>query len=130
MKRPPLWVGRQAVRVRRFKPPEIAEYRELSGDRGVSWNGIPGPLLAGMISDLLGTELPGEGTMWMKQRLSFPASASAGAEIRARVEITRLRPDKDLVNLASTVTADGATVVDGETLVLVPDLEGRMEEPR
>ena len=130
MKSPLLRVGREASRTRRFTVEEIDEYLELSGDAGLAWSGIPGPLLAGLVSDLLGTELPGEGTMWMKQRMSFPAPAPLGAAIVARVQITRLRPEKDLVNLASVVTADGVTVLDGETLVLVPGLDGRMEEPR
>jgi acyl dehydratase len=56
--------------------------------------------------------------------LQFPAVAHVGEIITATVEITRLRPEKDLVNLRSTCTnSTGAIVCSGETLVWVSDLE-------
>jgi acyl dehydratase len=126
VRKPDLSLGQEAKRTRTVTAGDIIDYRSLSGDRNVDWGGVPGPLLAGMISDLLGTELPGEGTMWMKQRMSFPAPAPVGAEVVATVRITRFRPEKDLVNLAASCCVAGETVLDGETLVMVPDLAGRM----
>lgn len=85
---------------------------------------LPGGLLGGMISDLLGTELPGRGTNWLKQRFDFLKPAYPNATITANVEITRLRPEKDLVNLRTTcVDPTGDLVLDGEALVWVSDLE-------
>jgi acyl dehydratase len=85
---------------------------------------LPGGLLGGMISDLLGTELPGWGTNWLKQRFSFPKPAYPNATITANVEIVRLRPEKDLVNLRTTcVDPVGDLVLEGEALVWVSDLE-------
>ena len=84
---------------------------------------VPGGLLGGLFSFLLGTRLPGRGTNWLKQRLAFPAPCYAGQEVTARVEIVRLRPEKDLVNLRTVCTAAGRVVCEGEALVLVKDLE-------
>jgi acyl dehydratase len=85
---------------------------------------IPGGLLGGLFSCLLGTKLPGRGTNWLKQRLHFPAPAYPGEEITAAVEIVRLRPEKDLVNLRTVcVNPAGTVVCDGEALVYVKDLE-------
>jgi acyl dehydratase len=85
---------------------------------------LPGGLLGGMISDLLGTELPGRGTNWLKQRFEFLKPAYPKATITANVEIVRLRPEKDLVNLRTTcVDPTGDLVLDGEALVWVSDLE-------
>jgi acyl dehydratase len=85
---------------------------------------IPGGLLGGLFSCLLGTKLPGRGTNWLKQKLHFPAPAYPGEEIIAAVEIIRLRPEKDLVNLRTTcVNPAGKVVCDGEALVYVKDLE-------
>jgi acyl dehydratase len=85
---------------------------------------LPGGLLGGMISDLLGTQLPGWGTNWLKQRFSFRKPAYPNAAITATVEIIRLRPEKDLVNLRTTcVDPTGDLVLDGEALVWVSDLE-------
>jgi acyl dehydratase len=78
-----------------------------------------------MISDLLGTELPGPGTMWMKQDLHFPAAAPVGEEVVAAVEVIRLRPEKGLVDLATSCAAGGGEVLLGRALVLVPDLADR-----
>jgi acyl dehydratase len=84
---------------------------------------VPGPLLGGLFSNLLGTGLPGRGTNWLKQSFRFIAPAPIGEAITATVEITRLRPDKDLVNLRGTcITSTGHIVCEAESLVLVKDL--------
>jgi acyl dehydratase len=123
-----LRIGSRAERRRVFDAAAVAAYRRLSGDRGLGFgapDGVPGPLLAGMISDLLGTELPGPGTMWMKQDLHFPAAAPVGEEVVAAVEVIRLRPEKGLVDLATSCAAGGGEVLLGRALVLVPDLADR-----
>jgi len=127
-----LSIGQEASITRIFTAENVAAYRALTGDRGLGFGSlptpaaVPGPLLAGMFSDLLGTKLPGRGTNWLKQQLRFPTSALVGEEITAHVQITRLRPDKDLVNLSTTCTNQtGQTVCEGEALVLVKDLQTR-----
>lgn len=123
-----LILNQSASSTRTFSAEEVAAYRALTGDGGlhfgeVAATAVPGPLLAGMISDLLGTRLPGRGTNWLKQQLSYPAAAQVGEVITAVVTITRLRPDKDLVNLRTTCAkADGTLVCAGEALVYVKDL--------
>ena len=128
--RPPLHIGSRAVRARTFPEKDVAAYRSLSGDDGLRFGApgpsVPGPLLAGMVSDLLGTELPGEGTMWMKQEMRFGSAAPIGTRVEATVEVIRLRPDKGLVDLACRCEADGAVVLEGRSLVLVPDLAARL----
>jgi acyl dehydratase len=89
---------------------------------------LPGGLLGGIVSDLLGTQLPGRGTNWLKQKYHFLKPTYPGEEITARVEIIRLRPEKELVNLRTILTNwNGEFVVDGEALVWVSDLESRNE---
>lgn len=132
-----LALGQSASAHRCFTLQDAAEYRDLSGDGnpvfqetgaaqrlGLARPLVPAPLLAGMFSDLLGTRLPGRGTGWMKQSLAFLAPACLGDTLTATVTVTRLRRNKELVNLASIITAeDGRTVVAGESLVLVRNLE-------
>ncbi len=122
---------RQKARITRvFTVEDIVDYRALTRDIGLGFGelteqtAVPGPLLAGMISNLLGTRLPGRGTNWLKQSLEFLAVAYAGERITAVVEITRLRPQKSLVNLRAACTnAQGVTVCQGDSLVLIRDLE-------
>jgi acyl dehydratase len=124
-----LRLGQRAQATRTFTAADVAAYRRLSGDAGLRFavaspDAVPGPLLGGMFSQLLGTELPGRGTNWLKQSLTFPAPARLGEAITASVEIVRLRPEKELVNLRTTChAADRRVVCDGEALVLVRDLE-------
>lgn len=119
-----LSVGQSASSSRAFTPEEIAAYSALTADTSFEEGIVPGPMLGGMISDLLGTQLPGRGTMWLKQRYGFPAPAHVGETITARVEITRLRPEKDLVYLSVHCSnPEGQVVCRGETLVFVADLE-------
>ena len=131
--------GASASAERRFSVVDLDEYGDLVGDRnpifrddgaarmrGFAGRIVPGPLLAGMFSALLGTRLPGRGSGWMKQVLRYPAPAYPGEKLTATVAITRLRADKELVNLATrVVAADGRNVCDGEALVLVRNLENK-----
>ncbi|MBI3150301.1 MAG: oxidoreductase [Betaproteobacteria bacterium] len=126
-----LRLGMQAEATRRFTDRDLAEYGDLVGDRNPLFRGasaeVPGPLLAGMFSDLLGTRLPGRGTGWMKQRLQFLSPARPDEALLARVEITRLRAAKELVNLRTQILGPGQRlVVDGEALVLVRNLEHKL----
>jgi len=122
-----LALGQAAEITRTFSAADLQEYRHLSGDTNHAFSEparhVPGGLLGGLFSFLLGTRLPGRGTNWLKQRLTFPAPCYAGQEVTARVEIVRLRPDKDLVNLRTICAVAGRVVCEGEALVLVKDLE-------
>ncbi len=118
-----LEVGQSASLTRTFTAADMAEYAALSSDAR-SLTSVPGPLLGGLFSNLLGTRLPGRGTNWLKQSFRFVAPAPIGEAITAAVTITRLRPDKDLVNLRGTcMTSNGTLVCEAESLVLVKDLE-------
>ena len=131
--------GMSASATRTFGAVDLDEYGDLTGDRnpifrddaeasarGFKRRIVPWPLLAGMFSDVLGTRLPGRGTGWMKQQLRYLSAAHPGEALTATVTITRLRADKELVNLATRVSAaDGRVVCDGEALVLVRNLENK-----
>ncbi len=119
-----LTIGQSASIERVFTAADVAEYSALTGDLNFEEGTIPGPLLGGMISNLLGTKLPGRGTNWLKQRYAFPAWARVGEMITACVEITHIRPEKELVSLRVICTnPHGEVVCRGESLVLVADLE-------
>lgn len=133
-----LVIGQSAQISRIFTYEDVAAYRRLTGDNGLCFGdvaeetpilsaveaAVPGPLIAGLFSYLLGTQLPGRGTNWLKQSLTFPHAATIGKEITAVVKITHLRPEKHLVNLhAHCSNAAGIIVCSGDTLVLVKDLE-------
>ncbi|MGO3742956.1 MaoC/PaaZ C-terminal domain-containing protein [Kerstersia sp.] len=80
---------------------------------------LPEPLIPALFSCLLGEELPGHGTNYLKQSLHFLAPAQPAEPLRASVTVSRLRADKALVNLQTRCTgADGRLLCHGEALVL------------
>jgi 3-hydroxybutyryl-CoA dehydratase len=84
---------------------------------------VPEPLIGALFSRLLGVDLPGPGTNYLKQRLDFIAPAPVGAPLTARVTVTRLRPEKHLADLETVCTlADGRVVARGRALVYVADV--------
>lgn len=103
---------------RTFTPDDITRWCRLAGVE--QWpDQVPEPLIAGLFSKMLGMELPGPGTMYLKQSLDFMASARAGEPLTASVTITQLRPDKSLVDLDTQCTrATGQILCRGQALVL------------
>jgi 3-hydroxybutyryl-CoA dehydratase len=116
-------IGQSATSKRTFTASDLVEFASLTGIVQAP-RAVPGPLLGGMFSYLLGTTLPGHGTNYLKQHLEFLGPAFVGDELIATVEIVRLRPEKNLVNLRTTCTnTHGETVCEGEALVFVRDVE-------
>jgi 3-hydroxybutyryl-CoA dehydratase len=115
-------LGDRATVTRRFEADDVAAFAELTGLDTVPER-IPEPLLAGLVSYLLGVRLPGPGTNYLKQSLDFHADVPTGAALTATVEVTRIRPEKNLCDLATTLSdAAGRTVASGRALVFVEDV--------
>ena len=79
-----------------------------------------GMLSAGLISAVLGTQLPGPGTIYMGQSLRFRAPVKIGDTVTATAEVTALDPEKKRVTLKTVCTVAGKVVIDGEATVLAP----------
>lgn len=74
-----------------------------------------------LISTVLGTQLPGPGTIYYKQSLKFIRPVHQGDTITATVTVTEKFPEKHLVNLkCSCVNQDGKEVISGEAVVVAP----------
>lgn len=113
---------KQTASVKRiFTAENLEAFEALSG--AVSGNFVPEPLIAALFSYLLGVKLPGSGTNYLKQELSFLEPAPLDTELTATVEITRLRPEKHIVDLwARCTTPDGRIVCEGRSLVKAKDV--------
>ena len=77
-----------------------------------------GMLSAGLISAVLGTRLPGAGTIYMGQTLRFRAPVKIGDTVTATVEVTGLDAEKKRATLKTTCTVGGKVVIEGEATVL------------
>lgn len=79
-----------------------------------------GMLSAGLISAVLGTQLPGPGTLYMSQQLRFRAPVKIGDTVTATVEVTALNPEKKRATLKTVCTVGDEVVIEGEAYVQVP----------
>ncbi len=79
-----------------------------------------GMLTAGLISAVLGTRLPGPGSVYLGQTLRFRTPVKIGDTVTATVEVTDINIDKKRATLTPVCTVAGKTVIDGEATVLVP----------
>ncbi|MBC7140150.1 MAG: MaoC family dehydratase N-terminal domain-containing protein, partial [Defluviimonas sp.] len=81
----------------------------------------PGMFVASLISAVLGMKLPGPGTLYRSQVLSFHERAHADDELVTTVTVNAVAPDGQ-VTLATEVRrkSDNALIVDGEALVIAP----------
>ena len=80
-----------------------------------------GMLTAGFVSAVIANQLPGPGTIYLKQELNFLSPVRIGDTITACVEVTEIIADKNRVRLRTTCSShEGTLVLDGEALVIPP----------
>jgi len=78
-----------------------------------------GMLSAGFVSAVLGTKLPGEGSIYLGQELRFTAPVYMGDTITAEAEIIELIPEKNRIILKTTCTnQEGKIVLDGKAKIM------------
>lgn len=78
-------------------------------------------LSAGLISAVLGMQLPGPGTIYTGQTLKFLAPVHIGDTITATAEIKSLDLERNRVVLTTTCTnQEGTMVITGEATALLP----------
>jgi phosphotransacetylase/acyl dehydratase len=92
-----------------------------------------------LISTLLGTELPGPGTIYRSQTLKFPHPVVVGDTVVATVTVREKHAPRDVVLDCRVVDQAGKVVMEGVADVIAPDKkvkrprvtmpEVRMEEP-
>lgn len=127
-------LGDSAVLDRRLTPDDIKLFAVMSGDVNPShvdpdyaesdmfhkviahgmWGGA-------LISAVLGTELPGPGTIYLNQNLSFRRAVSLGDTITVRVTVVAKSAEHHQVTLDCLCTNQkGETVIEGQALVVAP----------
>ncbi|CAN1558628.1 bifunctional enoyl-CoA hydratase/phosphate acetyltransferase [Rhabdaerophilaceae bacterium] len=93
---------------------------DLDGD-GHTERVAPGMFVGSLISAVLGTQLPGPGTLYRRQTLEFHERAHAGEELICRIEVIEKLADR-AVRLATMVhrASDMKLIISGEAEVLAP----------
>ncbi|WP_111558617.1 MaoC family dehydratase [Paracoccus sediminilitoris] len=79
-----------------------------------------GMLTAGLISAVIGEQLPGHGTVYLGQTLKFLAPVRPGDMVRAEVTVETIDHSKRRVTLATRCLVGDRVVLKGEAVVLAP----------
>ncbi len=127
-----IYLGQRAVVKKSFSHADVIRFAKLSGDVNpihldetfaaqsyFKKRIVHGFLYASLISTVLGTILPGPGTIYLHQELNFKNPVFLDEEVTAIVEVTEINYEKSLVYLATYCFKgeDSVIVVDGNAIV-------------
>ena len=79
-----------------------------------------GMLTAGLVSAVIGEQLPGHGTVYLGQTLKFLGPVRPGDVVLAEVEVTGIDHSKRRVMMDTRCLVNGKKVLIGEATVLAP----------
>lgn len=133
-----LAVGVARSRARRVTQAHIEAFADISGDRnplhldaeyaaGTRFGGVVahGMIAAGLISAVIGEDLPGHGAVYLGQTLKFLGPVRPGDLVEARCEVTAIDVEKRRLTLACEARVGDAVVLTGEARVLAPSRSDR-----
>ena len=137
-----LTVGQTAELTRTIDEPAIASFVDAVGDYNPVHSDpayaattpfkepiAPGIYTAGLISAVIGTQLPGPGVIYLSQSLKFTKPVMLGDQITARVEVLEILAERNRVRLrTSCVNQNGDEVLSGEAWVM-PSRRAVVYEP-
>ncbi|EFA84596.1 hypothetical protein PPL_01586 [Heterostelium album PN500] len=133
-------VGDVAQLTKRFGENEVRTFAELSGDfNPIHLNKeyaattrfkkpiIHGILVSSMLSSAVATQLPGPGSIYIKQELNFLKPAYVGNEIRAEVKVESIKGQKVTLDTKCIAicheTGKETVVISGPAIVYHPDID-------
>jgi len=80
-----------------------------------------GILVGGLISAVIGTELPGPGTIYLSQSFSFKKPVYFGDTVTAIIKVIKIKDDKPIITLdTQCINQNHEVVITGEAVVLIP----------
>ncbi len=132
---PALEIGMKATRTKTITADDVDGFARITGDNNpvhlddeyaaatrFGKRIAHGMLTASIISALLANDLPGPGSVYLSQTLSFKAPVYLGETITATAELTAYRPERRIATFKTTChNQDGKPVLEGEAVVLAPE---------
>jgi 3-hydroxybutyryl-CoA dehydratase len=128
-----LKVGMTAFFCRAITDADVVSFSQLSGDTNpvhldedyaqtTPFNGriVHGFLSASLISAAIALQLPGPGSIYLSQNLSFKAPVRIGDMVEARVTVQQVLAERSRVVLATICSVGDVVVIEGEALVKAP----------
>jgi acyl dehydratase len=128
-------IGQTASLSKTISGKDVEQFAQLVGDKNpVHLNDefakktrfgrriVHGMWAASLISAVLGTQLPGPGTIYLSQSLQFIAPVFIGDTVTAQITVAKIREDKSIVTLETICSnQNGNVVLRGEAIVLVEE---------
>lgn len=125
-------VGQKASQAKRFSKEEVLSFSKLtSDDNPIHFDEeyakntrfkktiVQGPMVVSLIGGILGSTLPGPGTIYINQETRFLKPLFIDESVTAWVEVVKVREDKPIVTLKNWVEKEnGEIVLEGESVVL------------
>ena len=125
-------VGDSASITKSFSDEDVRKFAEISGDKNpvhlddeyaaqtqFKKRLVHGMLATSLISALLGTELPGEGSIYLGQNIKFRVPVFIGDTVTATVTVIKVREDKPIITLETVCkNQDDVVVIEGEAVLL------------
>jgi len=116
-------VGQRAERTREVAPGDIELFTAISGDRNPLHYDeglakatpfgaiiVQGGITSAILNAVVAEDLPGPGTVFLHVDWSFRAPVRPGDRITGAVEVLKVRTDKPITELKTTVTRDDGTL--------------------
>ena len=132
-----LRVGMTAFFSRAITDDDVIRFSQLSGDTNpvhldegyaatTPFNGriVHGFLSASLISAAIALQLPGPGSIYLSQNLSFKAPVRIGDMVEARVTVQDIILERSRVVLSTICSVGDLVVIEGEALVKAPRRAG------
>lgn len=128
-------VGQSATCTKTITESDVQLFAKLSGDfnpihvnRAVAEKSFfgrqvaHGLLVGSLLSTVIGTKLPGEGTIFMEEGMKFLKPVFIGDTVTAKILVDEIiNEDKGVIRLLSVVTnQDNETVIEGFAIVKAP----------
>lgn len=128
------YLGQTAELTRCYTKDEVEQFANMSGDYNpihldteyakqtrFGSRLVHGFLSGSLISAVLGTVLPGEGSIYMSQKMDFLRPVFIGDTITAKVVVSAIDKEKKQITLNTIcVNQNGKIVIDGSALMYYP----------
>ena len=127
-------IGDSASLTKIFSDADVRAFADISGDKNpihldddyaeqtrFKKRLVHGMLTSGLISAVLGMQLPGPGSVYIRQIINFRAPVFINETITATVTVSKVRTGKPIITLETVCkNQDDIIVLDGEAVLLAP----------
>lgn len=127
-----LEIGQKASQIKKFSKEEVLSFSELtSDDNPIHFDEkyasktrfkntiVQGPMVVSLIGGILGSTLPGPGTIYISQETRFLKPLFIDETVTAWVEVLKIREDKPVITLKNWVEKEnGEIVLEGQSVIL------------